>query len=159
MTATSLQQDGGPIGIHQLPVQNLGLPAHARRRGALFVAANMTRTIGCIYVGEIVDDPGRGFASFELDVEDDLRRRGWGTRLVLQAEAWARQAAFRCMIISVQPENDPALSLYDRLGYRLTWYERNRAEEPRHSFMHVLAKDLVINLSRARAMRHLADAA
>jgi GNAT superfamily N-acetyltransferase len=152
-------QNYGAIGIHQVLVRNLGLPARAVGRSALFAATNETRTIGSIYVGEIADSPGQSLASFELTVEDGMRRCGWGTQLVQYAEAWARQFNFECMVISVRPENNPALALYDRLGYRLVWHERNRAIGPQYYPLHVLAKSLGASSSIRCMTSHLVDAA
>lgn len=153
------QHDDDVPHIGQLAMSALGVPTHPGRKGALFVAVHGAQTVGHIYVGEIIDDPVGRFASFELNVESAVRRRGWGGRLVNEAENWARQSSLACMIISVQPDNAAALALYVRLGYQLTWHERNRVEGSQQELMHVFAKDLTTTQFARSAIPHLFDAA
>ena len=112
------------------------------RRGTMFAAVSGISKFGAIYVGEIVDDPSRTFASFELAVHEDWRNQGWGARLVARAEAWAAATGFSGMMISVQPDNAPALALYRRLAYRPSWYERNRDPRANTGSMQILLKAL-----------------
>ena len=45
------------------------------------------------------------------------RRRGTGTALMTAAERWARSARVRKLELHVFPYNEPAISLYEKLGY------------------------------------------
>jgi RimJ/RimL family protein N-acetyltransferase len=45
------------------------------------------------------------------------RRLGAGTALMLEAERWARQVGVRKVELHVFPYNEPAIALYERLGY------------------------------------------
>ena len=45
------------------------------------------------------------------------RRRGTGTALLTAAETWARSARVRKLELHVFPYNEPAISLYEKLGY------------------------------------------
>ncbi|RQW40345.1 GNAT family N-acetyltransferase [Novosphingobium sp. LASN5T] len=126
--------------VVELPEAIPSFEAYPDRRGSMFAAVSGFCKFGAIYVGEIVDDPGCTFASFELAVHEEWRNQGWGTRLVSRAEAWAASSGFSGMMISVQPDNAAALALYRRLAYRLTWYERNRNQSA--GSMHVLVKTL-----------------
>ena len=61
---------------------------------------------------------GKTIAYLEaLEVKDDLRRRGLGTRLIACVERLAVEQGFRRLTLMVEPDNGPALSLYQRLGF------------------------------------------
>ena len=57
-------------------------------------------------------------ADLGLMVAKDHRRRGVGSALMEAAEEWARSAGVRKLELHVFPHNEPAIALYDRLGYR-----------------------------------------
>ena len=57
-------------------------------------------------------------ADLGLMVAKDHRRRGVGSALMEAAEQWARSAGVRKLELHVFPHNEPAIALYDRLGYR-----------------------------------------
>jgi RimJ/RimL family protein N-acetyltransferase len=57
-------------------------------------------------------------ADLGLMVAADHRRRGIGTALLQAAVAWARDADVRKLELHVFPHNEPALTLYERFGFR-----------------------------------------
>jgi ribosomal protein S18 acetylase RimI-like enzyme len=68
------------------------------------------------------DDHGHGYVDDEtpelaVAVADGARGNGLGTRLLNELAAEARSAGIRRLSLSVDSEN-PALRLYERLGYR-----------------------------------------
>jgi len=52
-----------------------------------------------------------------LGVASSARRRGWATRLLQEAEAWARARGMTCLGLHVNSDNVGARSLYQRLGF------------------------------------------
>jgi RimJ/RimL family protein N-acetyltransferase len=68
-------------------------------------------------------------ADLGVMVAAGYRRRGAGTALMTAAETWARSARVRKLELHVFPHNEPAISLYEKLGYereglRLRHYAR-----------------------------------
>ena len=56
-------------------------------------------------------------ADLGLMVARDYRRLGVGTALMVEAERWARGAGVRKVELHVFPHNEPAIALYEGLGY------------------------------------------
>jgi ribosomal protein S18 acetylase RimI-like enzyme len=52
-----------------------------------------------------------------LEVKEDFRKRGLGTWLVTSVERLAADQGFRRLTLMVEPDNEPALSLYQKLGF------------------------------------------
>ena len=52
-----------------------------------------------------------------LEVKDEFRRRGLGSWLVASVQHLALDQGFRRLTLMVEPDNGPALSLYQRLGF------------------------------------------
>ncbi|MEX2161631.1 MAG: GNAT family N-acetyltransferase [Anaerolineales bacterium] len=64
----------------------------------------------------------------DLVVAASLRRRGIGSRLVLAAQTWARQHGHDRLVLEMQPKNQPAIRLaqklaFDFAGYNDRYYE------------------------------------
>jgi ribosomal protein S18 acetylase RimI-like enzyme len=57
-------------------------------------------------------------------VRPPYRNRGIGTRLVAEAESILRTRGFRKAFLAVAIDNQPALALYQRLGYSVTGRDR-----------------------------------
>jgi ribosomal protein S18 acetylase RimI-like enzyme len=62
---------------------------------------------------------------FNLAVHPQWRRRGAAKQLLIAAEKIVKQWGFSRMYMHVLEDNQPARSLYDRLGYRLHSHEGN----------------------------------
>lgn len=56
---------------------------------------------------------------YSLRVMPMFRGQGVGTRLILEAERQVMERGFAWATIAVAKDNDPALRLYQRLGYRI----------------------------------------
>jgi RimJ/RimL family protein N-acetyltransferase len=56
-------------------------------------------------------------ADLGLMVAFGHRRRGIGTALMTAAETWARGSRVRKLELHVFPHNEPAINLYEKLGY------------------------------------------
>lgn len=76
--------------------------------------------VACIWVGNAVDQAqgDRHAHLFLLYVVPEHRRRGIGTALMRYVEAWARVRGDRQIGLQVFQSNQPALNLYNQLGYQ-----------------------------------------
>ncbi len=76
--------------------------------------------VACLWVGNAVDQVqgDRHAHIFLLYVEPEHRRRGIGTALMRYIENWATQRGDRQIGLQVFQSNQPALNLYNQLGYQ-----------------------------------------
>jgi RimJ/RimL family protein N-acetyltransferase len=76
------------------------------------------------------------------------RRRGIGTALMETAEAWARGAGVTKLELHVFPHNEPAIALYEKLGYEREGLRRGQYARSDGSFSDVIlmAKHLAAGL-------------
>ncbi len=83
----------------------------------------------------VIDGVGAGFAVgdgqwlglFEIVVDPDSRRQGWGSKLTRSLMEWGRSRGATRAYVQVVETNEPAIRLYERLGFDLTysyWYRR-----------------------------------
>lgn len=81
--------------------------------------ARRPAVIACLWVGTAIDQVqgDRHAHIFLLYVEPCHRRRGIARALMEQAEAWARARGDRQIGLQVFSSNQPALNLYQQLGY------------------------------------------
>ncbi|HEY9619009.1 MAG TPA: GNAT family N-acetyltransferase [Crinalium sp.] len=77
--------------------------------------------VGCLWLGNAIDQVtgDRHAHIFLLYVESDHRRQGLGTALMNHAEAWAKERGDRRIGLQVFQANQPALNLYEKLGYEV----------------------------------------
>jgi GNAT superfamily N-acetyltransferase len=75
--------------------------------------------IACLWLGNAIDQVtgDRHAHTLLLYVQLKHRRQGIGTALVSQAEQWARERGDRQIGLQVFHHNQPALRLYEALGY------------------------------------------
>jgi RimJ/RimL family protein N-acetyltransferase len=85
---------------------------------AVFVAETNGTIVGRLSVSRDIHPASEHVADIGLMVAPEHRRLGAGTALMQAAEAWARQAGIEKLELHVFPHNDPAIALYERLGYR-----------------------------------------
>jgi ribosomal protein S18 acetylase RimI-like enzyme len=76
--------------------------------------------VGCLWVGNVVDQVtgDRHSHIFMVYVAPKHRRRGIGSALVIHAENWAKQRGDRQITLQVFLNNQPAVNLYEKLGYQ-----------------------------------------
>jgi ribosomal protein S18 acetylase RimI-like enzyme len=81
---------------------------------------NLKSVVGCLWLGNAIDQAtGERHAHiFLLYVAPEHRRRGIGAALVIRAENWARARGDRQIGLQVFLSNQPALNLYQKLGYQ-----------------------------------------
>lgn len=77
--------------------------------------------IACLWLGRAIDQVtgNRHTYVFLLYVNPEHRKRGVGSALMHHAEAWAKQQGDRQIGLQVFHHNQPALNLYNRLGYEV----------------------------------------
>ncbi|NJO43204.1 MAG: GNAT family N-acetyltransferase [Cyanobacteria bacterium CRU_2_1] len=75
--------------------------------------------IACLWMGNAIDQiqGDRHTHIFLLYVHPAHRRRGMGSALMRHAEAWAWERGDRQIGLQVFSHNQPALRLYEKLGY------------------------------------------
>ncbi len=75
--------------------------------------------VGCLWLGSAMEQQqGEAYTHLLLlYVAPQHRRQGLGTALMAQAESWARQRGDHHIGLHVFNDNQPALALYQKLGY------------------------------------------
>ena len=84
---------------------------------AVFVAEEDGEIVGRLSLARDPNGASRHVADLGLMVAITHRRRGIGGALLQQAVAWARDAGVRKLELHVFPWNEPALALYERMGF------------------------------------------
>lgn len=65
----------------------------------------------------------RGYVGlFDIVTDVDYRRRGYSTRLVSHLLAWAKENGAHTAYLQVVAENQPALWMYNKLGFKETYH-------------------------------------
>lgn len=79
-------------------------------------------TVACLWAGNAIDQVqgDRYTHIFLLYVVPEYRRRGIGTALMQYAENWAKKRGDRQIGLQVFQCNQPALNLYNQMGYQST---------------------------------------
>ncbi|HBB31078.1 MAG TPA: GNAT family N-acetyltransferase [Cyanobacteria bacterium UBA8803] len=80
----------------------------------------LSQPVACLWMGNAIDQVqgDRHAHIFLLYVMPEYRRQGIGTALMRHAENWARARGDRQIGLQVFQSNQPALCLYDQLGYQ-----------------------------------------
>jgi len=99
-------------------VQRIGRLMAAPGNSVLVAESPDGRVVGWAHVFGAARVESDGFAELGgLVVEDDLRGRGIGTRLVAAAESWALDNGYRCMRIRSRAERNDTHRFFEGLGY------------------------------------------
>jgi RimJ/RimL family protein N-acetyltransferase len=96
---------------------------------AVLVAEDDGAIVGRLSIARDLHPASEHVGDVGLMVARDYRRRGVGKALMEGAEEWARSAGIRKLELHVFPYNEPAIALYEGLGYeregfRLRHYRR-----------------------------------
>jgi RimJ/RimL family protein N-acetyltransferase len=100
------------------------------RDAAVLVAETNGTVIGRLSIARDSHPASEHVADLGVMVDREHRRRGVGTALMAAAEEWARGAGIRKIELHVFPHNEPALALYERLGYAREGLRRNHYRRP-----------------------------
>jgi ribosomal protein S18 acetylase RimI-like enzyme len=89
-------------------------------RSGLPSSQSVQHPIACLWLGNAIDQASgeRHTHIFLLYVAPAHRRKGIGSALVRYAENWGRERGDRQIGLQVFTSNQPALQLYQRLGYQ-----------------------------------------
>jgi RimJ/RimL family protein N-acetyltransferase len=85
---------------------------------AVFVAETPEGVVGRLSIARDHNPYSRHVAELGLMVAASARRRGIGTALMEEAMRWARAAGITKLELTVFPHNEPAITLYRKLGFR-----------------------------------------
>ncbi len=87
----------------------------AHRSSRTWVAENGGRIVGFVVANR---EPTHVGHIITLDVLEDSRRQGVGTKLMEVAEKWTREAKVRIIYLETAEENVAAQAFYEARGYR-----------------------------------------
>ena len=85
---------------------------------AVFVAETPDGVVGRLSIARDHNPYSRHVAELGLMVAAGVRRKGIGTALMEAAMRWARGAGITKLELTVFPHNEPAITLYRKLGFR-----------------------------------------
>jgi RimJ/RimL family protein N-acetyltransferase len=95
---------------------------------AVFVAETDEGIVGRLSIARDPHPASAHVADVGVMIARGHRRRGFGKALMGAAEAWAREAGVRKLELHVFPHNQPAIALYESLGYRREGLRRDHYE-------------------------------
>jgi ribosomal protein S18 acetylase RimI-like enzyme len=104
----------------ETPLWWVGQVSSTQVHSGLEVAQRSSHSpVGCLWLGNAVDQVrgDRHSHVFLLYVLPAHRRQGIGSALMRYAEDWARERGDRQIGLQVFESNQPAISLYQKLGY------------------------------------------
>jgi GNAT superfamily N-acetyltransferase len=82
------------------------------------------------YIGMVERGTSRTLWVTDFAVQEDMRRKGIGTALVLAAQEWAAQGwagekGWRKLVVEMQSKNYPAIQMIRKLGFDFCGYHDN----------------------------------
>ncbi|MEX1247758.1 MAG: GNAT family N-acetyltransferase [Anaerolineales bacterium] len=96
------------------------LQAEWQQRSAVLVAEQAGKPCGYASIAAGLA-PGAVWLT-DLVVAASQRRKGIGSRLVLAAQTWARQHGHGRLVLEMQPKNQPAIRLAQKLAFEFAGY-------------------------------------
>ncbi|MDA8194659.1 MAG: GNAT family N-acetyltransferase [Thermaerobacter sp.] len=108
--------------------QRLRIAARRPFENGIFVLADEAALAGFIWVSVRSDLQGPYGSVDQVYLWPLYRHRGLGVLLMDAAHAYIRQQGLELARLYVTRDNDDAVRLYERQGYRVTRYEMERAE-------------------------------
>ena len=127
--------DAAPLAVAGLAAWRRGIgpfvgpEVHARvteRVFSDFIERNLADVLVAEVAGEVVGfvatEGGKDYIS-DLWVSPDHAGKGVGSALLAAVEQMVRDRGFQAVEIEVMTENEPALRLYRRHGYAVTWQD------------------------------------
>lgn len=109
--------------------------ARRNRNGAVLVAEVDGEVVGRLSISRDPHPASPHVADFGLMVASAHRGRGIGTALLAAAEEWARGAGVTKLELHVFPHNEPAIALYERVGYQREGFRRLHYRRPDGQFV------------------------
>jgi ribosomal protein S18 acetylase RimI-like enzyme len=108
------------------PRQRDRLQAEWKQRAAMLVAEQGGKLCG--YASLAAGLAPGAVCLTDLVVAASQRRKGFGTRLVLAAQTWARQHGHERLLLEMQSKNHPAIRLAQKLAFEFSGYNDNYYE-------------------------------
>ncbi len=95
------------------------------RHGRVFVLRSNTGQLGAVaeYMRDF-DTPERVYL-FGLSVDERHQGQGLGSQLLLDSLQWLQENGVKTVELTVDPQNEPAVSLYDKVGFRAVETRQN----------------------------------
>jgi len=116
--------------------------------GAVFVAEEAAEIVGRLTIRRDPHPSSAHVADFGLMVAAAHRGRGVGKALLAVAEKWAGGAGVTKLELHVFPHNEPAIGLYEKLGYEREGYRRVHYRRPDGRFVDaILMAKLLVSTS------------
>ncbi len=102
------------------------LQVQPQHRGVVWLAERGGALVGWCEVGRLHPERLQHVALVTIAVAAGERRRGVGSALMAQAEAWGREQGVRKLSLHVRSGNAGALALYRHCGYVVEGVERGQ---------------------------------
>lgn len=101
-------------------VEIAGKNASQKSSSGKFSPFSPVLPVGCLWLGNVIDQVtgDRHSHIFMIYVAPKHRRQGIGSALIQHAENWARERGDRQISLQVFLDNQPALNLYQKMGYQ-----------------------------------------
>jgi ribosomal-protein-alanine N-acetyltransferase len=105
---------------------------------AVLVAETPEGIVGRLSIARDTHPASEHVADLGLIVASGYRRRGIGRALLDAAVDWARAAGIRKLELHVFPHNEPAINLYEKLGYEREGLRRRQYARAEGGYADVL---------------------
>lgn len=111
------------------------------RHGRVFVLRSADGRIGA--VAEYMRDYGNSKCAylFGLSVDDRYQGQGLGSQLLLDSLRWLRSDGIEQVELTVDPNNEPAVALYDKVGFAQTAMRQDEYGTGEHRWVMSLRLD------------------